>query len=275
MARTACDQFGSVYAKPKTKLEGYKKPSMIWLESGCKISQTREGARTLGINTTTFYKNDLPKLVKSGKMNKNTPFKGTPKSVRTYFNLVGIKQPPNVDVPEELRTKELCQRKFYNNFTLGDMRAMSDKRLGKYFIKARDIQKAWKGQTADEGIKYTGRFPDSTPLFCCDNIGYVSHGRSFYVREGKILGWHEDHNPLYNLAKKAADAWKTNRHSAYRLDIGTINHSIPVIIEVNEIYSSGMSIELHASQSSYSQEDISLAEREAVLCLLARWKDFK
>ncbi len=262
-------------------IEGYLKPKKIFLH-GCQ-SQVETGCRLLGIPTQEFYERDIPKLVKSGEMTPFTPVKGTVRCVRTYFHHVGIKQPKNVDIPEELRTMKFCGRKFYDGMTLGKIRRMPEKERSKLFIKARDVQKAWNGSNADNDLlRITGLFPDNTPLFCCDYKPDLIDRGCLHIRDGKIIP-----NGLTRqeelFVKQVVETWKTNVHSAYRLDLGQLNNKL-VITELNEVWSSGHSVQLKQdvipcwSDPNYdkiNQEHQDKVNKEAVLLLLARWKDFK
>jgi hypothetical protein len=226
-------------------IEGYVKPKKIFLKG--YQSQVEAGCRLLGIPTQSFYEKDILKLVKSGEMTPFTPVKGTVRCVRTYFHHVGIKQPKNVDIPEELRTMKFCGRKFYDRMTLGKIRRMPEKERSKLFIKARDIQKAWNGSNADDGLlQNTGLFPDNTPLFCCDYKENFNENYSCHVREGKIIT-NVDKN-IETFIKQATKAWSKNVHSAYRIDIGELNGK-PVITELNEVWSSGRSIKTKPTQN--------------------------
>lgn len=262
-------------------IEGYAKPKTIFVE-GYK-SQVESGCRLLDIPTQCFYERDIPRLVKSGEMTPFTPVKGTVKTVRTYFHHVGIKQPKNVDIPEELRTMKFCGRKFYDGMTLGKIRRMPEKQRSKLFIKARDVQKAWSGSNADNDLlQNTGLFPDNTPLFCCDYKENLCGGGYFHIRDGKIIPSGLSRQEELFI-KQLIQTWKTDIHSAYRLDLGQINNKL-VIVELNEVWSSGHSVQLNQdvipcwSDPNYNkinQEHQDKVNKEAVLLLLARWKDFK
>lgn len=267
--------------KKSEMVEGYLKPKKIFIERS--YNQVIQGCNLLGIPTHFFNEEDIPKLVKSKEMTLLTPVKGTVKTVRTYFHHVGIKQPKNVDIPEELRSVEFTGRKFYENMTLGQIRRMPEKERKKFFIKARDIQKAWSGcQASDEGLSNTGLFPDKTPLFCCDYKPDLIDRGCLHIRDGKIIP-----NGLTRqeelFVKQVVETWKTNVHSAYRLDLGRLNNKL-VITELNEVWSSGHSVQLKQdvipcwSDPNYdkiNQEHQDKVNKEAVLLLLARWKDFK
>lgn len=269
--------------KKSEMVEGYAKPKTIFVE-GYK-SQVESGCRLLDIPTQCFYERDIPRLVKSGEMTPFTPVKGTVKTVRTYFHHVGIKQPKNVDIPEELRTMKFCGRKFYDGMTLGKIRRMPEKQRSKLFIKARDVQKAWSGSNADNDLlQNTGLFPDSTPVFCCDYKENLNENYYCHVREGKIIA--NVDKKIERFIEQAIKTWTKNVHSAYRIDIGEINDKL-VITELNEVWSSGRSVFSKIEQNwdhfdYYNPKRQELEKNwrnktntEAVLLLLARWKDFK
>ena len=272
--------------KPEMIEGSYLKPKTIFLEKD--YWQIEDGCKLFGIPVSKFREKDIPELVRSGKMTPYTPVKGTVRTVRSYFHHVGIKQPKNVDIPEELRSMKFTGRKFYDGMTLGKIRRMPKKEREKLFIKARDIQKAWSGSNADdECLQQTGLFPDNTPLFCCDykkNL-YESNCNT-YVREGKIITSSTNAGEL-KLVEEVIKTWKTNVHSAYRLDLGYFNsHSTTkyVIVELNEVWSNGHNVSLKQDRElrwndldyhSYEKAHIEKTNKEAVLLLLARWKDFK
>ncbi len=269
--------------KKPEMIEGYVKPKKIFLE-GCQ-SQVEAGCRLLGIPTEYFYEKDIPRLVKSGQMTPYTPVKGTIRCVRTYFHYVGIKQPKNVDIPEELRTMKFCGRKFYDGMTLGKIRRMPEKERSKLFIKARDVQKAWNGSNADNDLlRITGLFPDNTPLFCCDYKENLDEKYNCHIREGKIIA--NVDQKIEKFIEQVVKAWKRNVHSSYRIDIGEINDKL-VITELNEVWSSGRSVFCKKEQdwdhlNYYDPKRQELEKNwhnkintEAVYLLLARWKDFK
>jgi hypothetical protein len=271
--------------KKSEMIEGYLKPKKIFIER--IYNQVIQGCNLLGIPIHYFKEEEIPALVKAKEMTPLTPVKGTARCVRTYFHHVGIKQPKNVDIPKELRTVEFTGRKFYENMTLGQIRKMPEKERKKFFIKARDIQKAWSGcQASDDSLQNTGLFPDKTPLFCCDYNHTLKPTHTFHIREGKILGTSSLPEEL-TLVKNIIKTWKTNVHSAYRLDLGCIrvkNKRKTVIVEMNEVWSSGLNItikpktEISYGDPNYEEKHTEHANnvyKEAVLVLLARWKDFK
>jgi len=261
----------------------------FWLWS-MNCYQVAQGLKDLGYEVRGFIcekggRDDLPSL----PISIHTPVKGNIYATRRAFELLGVPQPKNIDIPKSLM--KYTNRKVWET-TLGALR----KKRKPVFVKSLEHQKAWCGAVIfqkscgfpngyrPESTYETANFPDSYKVLASEVINIRDEFRTV-VLNGKIISTNAD-SPDYDydydykvenkvrilaLVKKMIKSYGKNAPASYAIDVADVPLPMKVqrknkfkfptselaLIEVNDGFSAGNMTDL---------SDIQMAK----ICL-ARW----
>jgi len=199
----------------------------------CK--DTTEGLVKLGYKVHVVSENNLPKF----KLKKHMVMKGTARFVRTGINMMGVKQPANVDIPVSLRKH--AHRRVWEA-TLGEIRRTGDP--DSVFIKPLHAQKLFPGGIFSRKAHETYRLPDEFAVLASEVVEMEGEKR-FFVANGKIVS-EFDPARLWRLSISREQVEKIisdyeNPHAGYAIDIAWIKTNDGQekvgIVELNEVYS--------------------------------------
>lgn len=170
---------------------------------------------------------------------KDTPVRGSIQSVRKALTYLGIPEPKNVDIPNELM--EFAGRKIWKSTVGAVQRAERT-----VFVKSLDFQKDLPGHIAWNG--YSSLFtrlelPNDYRLLCQDLVQFTNEFR-VYVLHGKVIGTrqYEGAGVLTSKEKRLildmVKAYK-NQPAGFALDVGQLDNGKLVVVETNEGFSCG------------------------------------
>lgn len=218
----------------------YNTGKTYWSES---CDSAAKGFRKMGFELKSYNSQDRDWCSKV-KVTKNTPVRGSVQSVRAALRYLGVPEPKNVDIPEELM--EFAGRKVWHS-TVGKVK----KETSKVFVKPLDFQKDFSGHMVRRGESYVFRhlnLPNDYRLLCQEPVDFLDEYRC-YVANGRIVGI--CHNELDEHRKKPLtkkelaiikamlEAYKS-QPAGFCLDVGRLGVSNKlVIIETNEGFSCG------------------------------------
>lgn len=212
-----------------------------WWSGNCK--DTAIGLKKLGWTIKGFHAQQLYNL----PLTKKTLVKGSIGMVRRALDIIGVKQPQNLDIPESL--KPYAERKIWKT-TLEKIRQSNDP----VFIKPLYCQKAFGGMGLpkpfynDRRPNLLTEFPNSFPILAQELVEWDGEWR-VYVLKKKILGIRYYNDGMYSKRPSKSFVEKLIREfkeqpAAYALDIGTMRNNSygsykPALVEVNEGFSLG------------------------------------
>jgi hypothetical protein len=220
-----------------------------WFSENCRDATI--GLRKLGYNVKGFLPTELETL----DLSKRTIVKGSIRTVRRALTLLGVPQPKNLDIPNEL--KEFAQRKVWAT-TLGEVRNAWKRDRKKVFIKPLNWQKAFCGVVYEQVADYYGsnilrdpysvrEWPDNFPVLAQEVVYFDGEWRA-YILKKEILGVRgygynalDKERPKNSFVQEMVDKFKS-QPAAYALDFGWIKSNgklIPALVEVNEGFSLG------------------------------------
>lgn len=210
----------------------------VWWSESC--SWADKGFRALGYEVQGF----LAKDIKSLPITRETPVRGSVRTVRTAFELAGVKQPKNIDIPSSL--KKFTHRKIWKT-TLGEVR-----RAKKYVhIKPLDIQKGFNGHIFSPGDYQTRHLKADYKILAAERVNFDDEFRS-YVLNGKVLNTIHGKREQ-DFVKELIASYK-DAPAAYAIDCAYINsgnfrygaylehrsNCKLALVEVNEGFSCGI-----------------------------------
>lgn len=237
---SACDCGSCKKAKRKEENTNFD-----WYSASC--SAVAKGLKRSGFNVNPFFKksdlNNLP-------LTKKTIVRGTVGITRHAFDLLGVKQPPNIDIPDDI--KSFANREIWHT-TFGQI-----KNRKKVFIKPLYHQKAFNGFVYDNRWKnnrhpfVNDTLPNNFPLLAQEVVNFDSSRGEWrvYVLNKKILGMfsynsygrdREMSMPPRKFLNSIIKAYKSQPIS-YTLDCAFMNRNgklIPSLVEVNDAFSAG------------------------------------
>lgn len=217
----------------------YFKSGKDWFSENCE--EAAQGFRKLGYKVKGF----LPEELENLPLSKSTIVKGSIRSTRRAFDIVGVPQPKNIDLPKELR--KYAGREIWET-TLGEVRK-SNKKI---FIKPLNHQKAFNGREYRIHDPTISEYPNDYKVLAQEYISIRNEHRA-YILEGKILGIYDygsnwwrtnvDFNTKLKkeFVKTLLSAYKS-QPVAFALDFGFVEKNDkyePIIVEVNDGFSLG------------------------------------
>lgn len=199
-----------------------------------------KGFKKMHFEAQGFHPSTLARL----PLRRKTPVKGSITTYRKALDLLGVKQPVNMDIPESL--KGYLHREVWTT-TLGKVR----NRTGRCFIKPLLHQKAFDGCIIDNGRfnAETRQLNDKLPILAAEEVRFGDEWR-VYVLDNEILGIcpyrfkHFGAN-LRKFSKEVLsmiESFSREAPAAYALDVGLIKNKGKVglaLVEVNEAFSCG------------------------------------
>ena len=210
----------------------------------------------LGYNVVPFKASEIESLVKNKELTIKTPFKATAGVTRKIFDLLGIPQPKNLDIPDfildNVKLQDLYLGRRVKRSTLG---AVQKHLIGKkkipglkasemLHIKPLEIQKAFCGMVAyEEHIKdlYSDGYPKDFPVLAADFIKIDSEQR-FWVYRNYLTYASNGQEYNYDLKKFAHNIVELVRDKIekryYTFDVG-MSGGKPILVEFNEPFSAG------------------------------------
>lgn len=215
-----------------------KKP---WFSLACESAAL--GFKDMGYNVQRFTGPELGSL----KLRKDIVVKASIQTTRRALDLLGVPQPANLDIPEEL--KGFTKRKIWET-TMGAVREAKNC----VFIKPAHTQKAFRGHVYYSGSEFYGEGDDlntfwaenSFPVLASTRVVFNSEWRA-YILDRRILGVYHYQNlvipPPTSVIQDMVDAY-TTQPRAYSLDIGYMRKLLSdkeewALVEVNEGFALG------------------------------------
>ena len=262
-----------------------------WFSGNCQ--DVAEYLAGNGFLVSGFGPDDIDYLIRSGRLTKETPFKGSIRTTRKIFGHLDIPQPKNMDIPDFILESPKLSKKYLNRKIV----KTTVKRLKKHFegdqlpgfrnptvhVKSLDYQKGIMGTCMSRGYHLTyddGRtpLPDDYKLLVSEEVDFARE-RRFFVRNAWIIN--EDINRddlrLLEFARElVADMHKfMPKHKVYCFDVG---YSYPEyissfekrsisLVEFNEAYSSGNSGLNPATYAKFALEGL----KQYTNCLDSGW----
>ena len=228
----------------KSGTNGFYSTGIAYWSDSC--DSAAKGFKALGFQVKGYNSQEKNWCKKVG-VAKETPVRGSVQSVRAALRYLGVPEPKNVDIPNELM--EFAGRKIWHS-TVGEVQK---KAAAKVFVKPLDFQKDFSGHTVYDGwSSILSGLPKNYRLLCQEVVNLTEEFRC-YVVEGKIVGIRsvgirsvEDSSPSltpreHALIGEMLKAYK-NQPAGFCLDVArkvTGHSKQPVLVETNEGFSCG------------------------------------
>lgn len=223
----------------KSGTNGFYNTGVTYWSDSC--DSAAKGFKALGFQVKGYNSQEKNWCKKVG-VAKETPVRGSVQSVRAALRYLGVPEPKNVDIPNELM--EFAGRKVWHS-TVGEVQRTA---AAEVFVKPLDFQKDFSGHIVWNGwssiLKY---LPKNYRLLCQEVVSLTEEFRC-YVVEGKIVGIRpvETSSPPltpreHALIGEMLKAYKS-QPAGFCLDVGrkvTGNFRQLVVIETNEGFSCG------------------------------------
>lgn len=171
-------------------------------------------------------------------LDRETIVHGSIRVARKAFQLLGVPEPAEVSIPDELQ--EFAGRKMWKS-TLKEIRQHEPR----VFIKPLDGHKLFNGHLRTGILRdaiYTAPFPDDTRILVSEPVVFVSEYRGF-VLDGKLIGWKHYNGdfrkiPDISVVDAAIKQYKT-APVAYSIDFGLVDDGRSLLVEVNDAFALG------------------------------------
>ena len=204
-----------------------------------------------GYEPVKFHPDEIDSL----EITKETPFKGSIRTMRKIFDKLGVKQPKNMDFPEIFFKDEQCQKRFLGRkvwkSSFGQLRKFAKLKKNQkttVHIKPLDIQKGFSGQSVDlSDLKQDfAEYPDDYKLLVSEYIT-PSYEKRIYVFGGYKYRSKEEFSRQEELFIREVINFLHYNHQEMQHYVFDITQTPcedfgitkPVIVEFNDAFSAG------------------------------------
>lgn len=223
----------------KSGTNGFYNTGIAYWSDSC--DSAAKGFKALGFQVKGYNSQEKNWCKKVG-VAKETPVRGSVQSVRAALRYLGVPEPKNVDIPNELM--EFAGRKVWHS-TVGEVQK---KAAAKVFVKPLDFQKDFTGHTVYDGWSSILKTLPKNYRLLCQEVVHLTEEFRCYIVEGKIVGIRsvEDPSPPLtfselSLLEAMLKAYKS-QPAGFCLDVArkvTGYSKQLVIVETNEGFSCG------------------------------------